>query len=130
MIRIGNPPARATLIYDGECGFCTRWVERIGERAGEIDTQPYQSGSDRYPEISRAAFSEAVHWLEPSGASYRGAAAAFRFASHAGTSGRLALRAYEVLPGFAIAAEFFYGIVAKNRTLTSFAARLLWGNAG
>jgi predicted DCC family thiol-disulfide oxidoreductase YuxK len=128
VIRIANPPARATLIYDGECGFCTRWVERIGEHAGEVDTQPYQSASGQYPEIPRAAFSEAVHWLEPSGESYRGAAAVFRFASHAGTSGRLALGAYEILPGFALGSEFFYGIVAKKRTPTSFAARLLWGN--
>ena len=127
MIRIAHPPARRTLVYDGQCGFCTHWVERLGEQASEVDTQPYQSVTSQYPEISESAFSQSVYWLEPSGRTYRGAAAAFRFASRAGLSGRLALWAYDVLPGFASLSEFSYTLAARNRTLTSFAARQLWG---
>ncbi len=127
MNRIANPPARATLIYDGDCVFCTKWVERLAEHAVDVDTQAYQMVAGHYSEIPATAYAEAVHWLDPSGQVLRGARAAYRFASRAGLSGRLAEQACAIVPGFATASEFAYRVMARNRTLTSSAANLLWG---
>ena len=50
--------ARATLIYDGSCGFCRRWVERVRrwDRGGRLEMVPYQAADleSRFPGVSRA----------------------------------------------------------------------------
>ena len=43
------------MIWDGECHFCRRWIERWREiTAGEVEYATYQEIADRFPEIPRA----------------------------------------------------------------------------
>ena len=70
---------RATLIYDGNCGFCRRWVTRVqrADRHGRLDTLPYQAPDleTRFPGVSRAECVRRIHLVDERGAVYRGAAA-------------------------------------------------------
>ena len=74
------PTERATLIYDGNCGFCRRWAERVQrwDEHGRLTTLPYQTPDleTRFPQISRAECKERIHLVEPDGTVHQGAAAA------------------------------------------------------
>jgi predicted DCC family thiol-disulfide oxidoreductase YuxK len=74
---MSTPPA--TLIYDGTCGFCRRWIERVRrwDRGGRIVTLPYQAPDleTRFPQVSRAECAQRIHLVLPGGEVYRGAAA-------------------------------------------------------
>jgi len=69
----------ATLIYDGNCGFCRRWVERVrrADRQRRLETVPYQAPDleTRFPAVSRAECARRIHLVDERGAVYRGAAA-------------------------------------------------------
>ena len=70
---------RATLIYDGNCGFCRRWVDRVrrADRLGHLETVPYQAPDleARFPGVSRAECVRRIHLVDEHGAVSRGAAA-------------------------------------------------------
>ena len=76
----GMPGGRATLIYDGNCGFCRRWVKRVEgwDRHGRLATLPYQAPDleMRFPAVSRRECAEGMHLvLEDGHTVYRWAAA-------------------------------------------------------
>jgi predicted DCC family thiol-disulfide oxidoreductase YuxK len=115
--RVARPPARPLLIYDGDCGFCLRWVARWQRITGErLDYLPFQDAgvAARFQEIPLAQFEKAVHLIEPDGSVYRGAAAALR-ARGMNPDHRFLLRLYERVPGFAPVAEAAYRLLAGNR---------------
>jgi predicted DCC family thiol-disulfide oxidoreductase YuxK len=66
------------LVFDGDCGFCTRsvgWV-RAMDRRGEIDIRPYQEpGAPEAVGTDTATCAEAVQWRGPDGRRLAGAAA-------------------------------------------------------
>lgn len=70
---------RATLIFDGSCGFCRRWVERVQrwDRRGLLEMLPYQTPDleARFPAVSRDECTQRIHLIDASGGVYRGAAA-------------------------------------------------------
>jgi predicted DCC family thiol-disulfide oxidoreductase YuxK len=124
--RVGQR-SRPLLIYDGDCGFCRRWIERWRETtAGRIDYASSQQVGGQFPDISPERFEQSVIFVETDGSVYDGAEAVFRSLSHAPGGGR-ALAAYRRLPGFAPASELAYRVVASNRRLASLGTRLLWG---
>ena len=46
------------MIFDGDCGFCRRWIERWKAATGDrIDYAPSQEVGARFPEIPAEAFS-------------------------------------------------------------------------
>src|SRR5438093_9569292 len=56
-LRVSNPPSKPLMIWDGECHFCRRWIERWREiTAGEVEYAPYQEIAVRFPEIPREQF--------------------------------------------------------------------------
>lgn len=69
----------ATLIYDGECGFCRRWVARVRrwDRRRLIAWVPHQASDleARFPGVSRAACTQRIHLVDAGGRVYAGAAA-------------------------------------------------------
>ncbi|CAN5642373.1 lipase maturation factor family protein [soil metagenome] len=125
---VANPPSKPLMIFDGDCHFCRRWVERWREITGDrVEYATSQEVSQRFPEIPQSEFANAVQLVEPSGEVFRGAAAVFRSLGKAG--GRRWMAAgYERVPGVAPVTEAAYAVIARNRQLASTATRWLWGN--
>lgn len=70
--------AEGRLVFDGECGFCTRcvsWLDRL-DRHGRVETVPYQAaGVPESVGATAQACAEAVQWVGPDGRRRSGAAA-------------------------------------------------------
>ena len=61
---------KPTLIYDGECGYCSRTVEKVRKYDTDhrIEYSPYQSiPVGEYTAADRARFREAVHFVDRDG---------------------------------------------------------------
>ena len=75
--------AKPTLIYDGECGFCSRWIERWRLSTGDqVDYVTSQEAASKFPEISEGEFAEAVQWVGADGERLSGAPAVFAASGH------------------------------------------------
>ena len=126
--RVANPPAKPLVLFDGDCRFCRRWIERWREMTGgAVEYAPYQEAAERFPEIPREHFEEALHFIDKDGTVSRGADAVFRSLGSV-PAGRCLIWCYQNLPGFAPFTEAAYRLVARNRQLASFFTRALWGN--
>ena len=120
---------RALIIFDGQCAFCRRWVERAKSITGdEVDYEPYQQAAPRFPQINPTAFGKAVHLIEPNGQISRGAQAVFLALRLGGRYPWLA-RFYDFLPGFAAVTEAAYHLVAAHREIADRVDLLLIGPA-
>ena len=116
------------LVYDGNCGFCARWVDRIRAASGDtVEFAPSQEVGHRFPQISPEQFENAVQWIGPDGEVYSGARAALCVLAFTGPTGRLLWWSYRRMPWFAGAAEAAYRLVARNRKTVSTVSRWLWG---
>jgi predicted DCC family thiol-disulfide oxidoreductase YuxK len=111
-----SPAARGhgTLVFDGDCGFCTTsagWARRLAPDATVVAWQ--QTDLDALG-IDRAAAVAALQFVDTHGRVSGGAAAVARFLVDAGLPwsllGRLLL-----LPGVRRLAAAAYGLVADNR---------------
>jgi predicted DCC family thiol-disulfide oxidoreductase YuxK len=125
---VANPPAKPLVIFDGDCQFCRRWIERWRELTEDaVDYAPFQDAAARFPEIPRENFEQSLYFIAPDGTAHRGADAVFR---SLGTvrAGRGLIWCYEQVPGFAPITEAAYRLVARNRKVASFFTRLFWGN--
>jgi predicted DCC family thiol-disulfide oxidoreductase YuxK len=119
---------RPLLIYDGDCTFCTRWVERWRLITGDrVEYRISQDAARDFPEIAPEAFARSVQFIDPNGRRSEGAEAVFRSLATATLWGRALLRAHGSVPGFAAITEACYRVVASNREFFSKLTRLLWG---
>src|SRR5881296_1982212 len=126
-VRVANPPPKPLMIWDGECHFCKRWIERWREiTAGEVDYVTYQEAADRFPEIPIEQFKRAVAFIEPDGKIFFAAEAVYR-SLRCRSSRKWLARSYDHVPGFAAISEFAYKFIARHRKLGSAVTRLLWG---
>jgi predicted DCC family thiol-disulfide oxidoreductase YuxK len=78
-MRTATPPTRPTLIYDGDCSFCQKWVQRFKrwEVGDDVITMPMQEPaavSIAGRPLDRLA--QAMHLVLPDGRVFAGAAAA------------------------------------------------------
>lgn len=120
---------RPTLVYDGDCGFCKRWVGRWRHLTGDaVEYAPSQEAAKRFPKIPAEAFDRAVQFVDADGAATEGAAAVFKALERAPWPWRAFSAAYRRLPGFAAVSEALYGLVARNRKAASTLTRWLWGD--
>jgi predicted DCC family thiol-disulfide oxidoreductase YuxK/uncharacterized membrane protein YphA (DoxX/SURF4 family) len=117
------------LVFDGDCHFCRRWVERFRRITGDAtDYLAYQDPSiaAKYPEISEEEFSTAVHLILPDGTYCSGAEAAFRALSEAGKEKWLysLYRSYDFVENIS---ETIYEEVALHRSFFSSIDRVYSG---
>lgn len=116
--RVGEAPrkpARPTLIYDGSCGFCSKWVKRLKrlDRDDLLWLLPLQDA--RATELSgqpRERLELAAHLVRPDGAVFAGAAAAreaFRYLP----GGRIVILIAGA-PGLMPVAERVYAWIARR----------------
>jgi predicted DCC family thiol-disulfide oxidoreductase YuxK len=115
------------MIWDGECHFCKRWIERWREiTAGKVDYVTYQQAAAQFPEIPVEQFNHAVAFIEPEGETFFAAEAVYRSMRYRPSQKWLAW-SYEHVPGFAAISETAYKFIARHRSLGSTVTRLLWG---
>src|SRR3954447_7225331 len=78
-LRVANPPPKPLMLFDGDCHFCRRWIERWREATGDrVDYASSQEAGAQFPEIPPSAFERAVQFIEPDGRVYSGSTAVFR----------------------------------------------------
>jgi len=125
--RVSNPPPKPLLIWDGECHFCRRWIERWRVITGtEVDYAPYQEIAQRFPEIPREQFQRSVVYIDRNGQVFVAAAAVYR-SLRCCRSKKWLWWSYQHIPGFATVSELAYRAIAANRPSASAMTRLLWG---
>src|SRR5438045_2509101 len=118
MLRLSQPPAKPILIWDGDCRFCELWVQRWRVLTGGwIDDSPFQKAAAQFPEVPREWFDRAIVYIDQQGRVFRAAEAIFRSLQLAGH--RFGAWAYDRVPGFSRASEFFYRVVAGHRRFSS-----------
>jgi predicted DCC family thiol-disulfide oxidoreductase YuxK len=106
---------RPVLLFDGECGFCTRVVEQAADRlSADVDYVPFQAAPLATYGVSAAEARHAVQWISPEGRIGHGSEAAARLLVASGGGwgllGRLLLA-----PPFSFAAAAAYWLIARNR---------------
>jgi predicted DCC family thiol-disulfide oxidoreductase YuxK len=108
---------RLTLLYDGECEFCTRlarWVERR-DRRGRISVHPNQEpGLIEGVGLTRAEVDRSVWAVEPGGRRYEAAGAVNRVLWELGGVWA-GLASFYGLPGIKQAQDAYYLRVARRR---------------
>ena len=116
------------LIYDGDCRFCRRWIERWRGITGDrVEYAPYQEVSSRFPQIAKEEFRSAVQLVESDGKIYRAAEAVFRSLATV-PARRWLLWSYSRIPGVRWLTEFFYRLVARHRAFFSKVTYFFWGD--
>ncbi len=126
-LRVTNPPPKPLMIWDGECHFCRRWIERWREiTTNEVDYVTYQEAAERFPEIPLEQFQRAVAFIEPDGKTFFAAKAVYRSLA-CRSSRKWLVWSYDHVPGFAAISEIAYGLIARHRKFGSAVTRLLWG---
>ncbi len=104
-----------TLIYDGECEFCRRQVDRVArwDRNERITPVPFQDADLSRYGLSRAAAEEAMHLVSPREEVWRGAQAGREIVQLL-PGGKLLSWLFR-LPGAMFIAERVYRWVARRR---------------
>ncbi len=108
---------RPVLLYDGTCGFCRTWIDRLRrwDRAGRIDYVAYQQRAvvAGLPPITDDALDRAAHLVAPDGRVQAGARAVPLLLDYL-PGGRL-LKPFFHVPGVPWVADRVYAWVAANR---------------
>jgi predicted DCC family thiol-disulfide oxidoreductase YuxK len=110
-------PNLPVLVYDGDCGFCTRsarWVERRLPPSSGASVQPWQRLDLRTLGLTPPDVTAAAWWVDAEGRRHRGhraAAAALRTIGGAWSVLGLLL----VVPPVSWLAAGVYAVVARNR---------------
>jgi predicted DCC family thiol-disulfide oxidoreductase YuxK len=114
---------RPVLLYDGECGFCSRVVEEAAERLpADVDYRPFQSAPLTTYGVSLAEARHSLQWVSVEGRIGHGSEAAARLLVASGGAwavlGRLLLA-----PPFSFVAAGAYRLVVRNRSHLRLPAR-------
>ncbi|MGH8048741.1 MAG: lipase maturation factor family protein [Chthoniobacterales bacterium] len=119
---------RPLLIYDGDCGFCKLWIERLRVMTGErVEYRASQEAAAEFPEVPVGEFDKSVQFIATDGARSSGARAVFRTLAAATWIGRVLLWLHAKVPPFAAVANGSYRLVAHHRMFFSRLTWLLWG---
>jgi predicted DCC family thiol-disulfide oxidoreductase YuxK len=106
-----------TVLYDGDCRFCTRSAHTIQRRFGraQVSLRNFQApgGLDPYPSITHDAAMKKMHLVLGDGRIFAGAEAFARILATVPVLGWLAWLYY--VPGIRQLADLGYALVAKYR---------------
>jgi predicted DCC family thiol-disulfide oxidoreductase YuxK len=114
---IAHPPPHPVMVYDGDCGFCVRWIQRWQRLTpGQVDYLAAQDArvAAQFPEIAQEHYLRAVHFVAIDGSVYFGAEAVFRSLAVGGRYQWL-LQWYQRSPAFAWLTEAAYRFVGRRR---------------
>ena len=118
---------RPTLLFDGDCGICRRWVAYWRMLTEErVVYRPYQEAAADFPTLAQQDLAKAIFLVEPDGEVFSGAAATFRLLQIAGQSllvGALSI----VCRASRHSLEFAYGFLSRHRGLLAALTTILWG---
>jgi predicted DCC family thiol-disulfide oxidoreductase YuxK len=107
------------MLYDGDCAFCQRWIEKWRRMTGErVRYEPYQKALAEHPQVTEKQCRDAVQLILPEGAVYSGAHAVLKALALGGRCGGF-LRSYEKFPWLGRIFEGGYQLVASHRSLFS-----------
>ena len=127
-LQMSQPPPRPLVIWDGDCHFCRRWIERWQTITNdEVDYVRSQEIRDRFPEIRRDEFDRSVVFIDKTGQAFFGAEAVYRSLGQR-KSRRWLTWSYRRIPGFAAISEFAYRLIARHRMGASVVSQWFWGN--
>ncbi len=108
---------RSTLVYDGHCSFCRRWVARIahGDRSGTFEFVPKQTEglTERFPKLDEGDFNTGMRLITPDDVIHVGADAAYQIARRLRCWRRIAW--LYLVPGIHSLTRSVYAWVAANR---------------
>ena len=108
---------RSTLVYDGHCSFCRRWVDRIArrDRSGTFEFVARQMDglTERFPKLLEGDFSTGMRLITPDGTIHVGADAAYQIVRRLRYWRRIA-RVYHV-PGIHWLTRTVYAWIAAHR---------------
>jgi len=104
-----------TLVFDGDCGFCTRTATDLARRFPVVeDLVPWQRADLGRLGVTAGEASRAVQWVELSGRVYSGARAVARVLVDTGGAWAVVGRLMAVPPVSWLAAVV-YRLIARNR---------------
>jgi predicted DCC family thiol-disulfide oxidoreductase YuxK len=108
-------PAKPTLLWDGDCGFCAHWIRRWASLVGDaVDYQTYQEVIQEFPQVDETECKKAVQLILPDGSVLAAAHAVLQSLAIGGRAAGLLAR-YERSPVFRRCTEAAYRFVAANR---------------
>lgn len=119
---------RPVLYWDGDCGFCRRWVERWQESSGE--SVQYRTLQVAPPHVVAAAGGDPPQRIvleTPDGRLTSGAQAALQALQGRSIGAKLLTLFYDRVPAFRTLAESAYRWVAGHRELCGSLTQWLWG---
>ena len=108
---------RSTIVFDGDCSFCRRWVGRIArrDRSGtfEFVTRQTEGLTERFPRLAEGDFNTGMRLITPDDAIHVGADAAYQIVRRLRYWRRIAWL-YDV-PGIHSLTRAVYAWIAANR---------------
>jgi len=102
-----------TLLFDGDCGFCSSSARLAARMAPSVHVRPYQDSDLADFELTAAQCAEALQWIGRGGPA-AGAGAVARLLIAAGKGWSLIGRTL-LVPGVRRVADVAYCVVAANR---------------
>jgi predicted DCC family thiol-disulfide oxidoreductase YuxK len=106
-----------TVLYDGDCRFCTRSARQIEKRLGRtnVSLRNFQEPGalNPYPGVSHDACMEKMHVVTAAGSVFAGAEAFARIVATLPVVGWLAWLYY--VPGLRQLADLTYAAIARHR---------------
>lgn len=115
-MKLENLPLKPTMLWDGECGFCSHWIRRWQKATSDtVEYYPYQEVLSEFPQVSEADCKAAVQLVMPDGRVLSAAHAVLESLAVGGRATRM-LALYERSRFFRGLTEAAYRFVAANRS--------------